>query len=68
MSESEFAADLRRRVAEAERALDKARADGDFYGIDVLTGELDSLLRMALDNGIDLDESRSATAGGDADR
>ncbi|GAA1521461.1 hypothetical protein [Kribbella lupini] len=53
MNESEFAVDLRRRVAEAERALDTARAEGDFYGIDVRTGELDSLLRVAAENGID---------------
>jgi hypothetical protein len=64
MNESEFAADLRRRVAEAERALETARTEGDFYGIDVRTGELDSLMRVAMENGIDPGELRSA-AGGD---
>ena len=63
MNESEFAADLRRRIAEAERALETARAEGDFYGIDVRTGELDSLLRVAMENGIDPGELRSAVGG-----
>jgi hypothetical protein len=50
----EFARDVRRRVREAEQALREAEAEGDFYAADVRTGELDSLLRLAMENGVDL--------------
>jgi hypothetical protein len=63
---SEFAGDLRRRVRDAKRALDEAKAEGDFYAVDVRTGELDSLLRIAMENGVDLaEEHRSADQAGD---
>lgn len=56
MNSSEFAVDLRRRVREAKQALAEARAEGDLYAVDVRIGELDSLLRLAMENGVDLGE------------
>lgn len=64
---SEFAADLRRRVREARQALDVAKAEGDFYALDIRAGELDSLLRIAMENNITLDADHDAT-GPDGDR
>jgi hypothetical protein len=56
VNSSEFAVDLRRRVREAKQALAEARAEEDLYAVDVRTGELDSLLRLAMENGVDLGE------------
>jgi hypothetical protein len=56
----EFATDLRRRVADAQQALDQARAEGDHYAVDVRVGELDSLMRAAMENGVDVTTVRSA--------
>lgn len=44
----EFA--LARRVREAKQALRGAMADGDRYAVDVRSGELDNLLRLATEN------------------
>jgi hypothetical protein len=52
---SQFATDLRRRVREAQQALGEAKSDGDFYAVDIRNGELNSLLRMAKENGVDLE-------------
>jgi len=60
MDGGEFAADLRRRVFEARQALAEATADDDLYAVDVRLGELDSMLRLAMEHGIEL--------GDDADR
>ena len=68
MDDGEFATDLRRRVHEARQALDQARAESDFYAVDVRTGELDSLLRVAMENGIDLNSDQSAAAERSSDR
>lgn len=68
MGEGEFAMDLRRRMSEARQALDQARVEGDFYAIDVRTGELDSLLRTAMENNVDLVTAQSAAAGQGSDR
>jgi hypothetical protein len=54
VDDSELAVDLRRRVRDARHALDLARVKGDFYAADVREGELDSLRRVAMENGIDL--------------
>jgi hypothetical protein len=54
MNGGEFALDLRRRVRQARQALATASAEGDLYAADVHSGELDSLLRLAKENGIDL--------------
>ena len=53
---SQFATDLRRRVREARQALSEAEDDEDFYAVDIHTGELKSLMRMAVENGVDLEE------------
>jgi hypothetical protein len=53
---SQFATDLRRRVREAQQALSEAEDDEDFYAVNIRTGELNSLMRMAVENGVDLEE------------
>lgn len=65
---SEFASDLRRRVREAREALDAAKAAGDFYAVDVRTGELESLLRLALEHDVDVDEGGLGAAGDSGER
>jgi hypothetical protein len=55
---SQFATDLRRRVREAQQALSEAEGDEDFYEVNIRTGELNSLMRMAVENGVDLEELR----------
>jgi hypothetical protein len=55
---SQFATNLRRRVREAQQALSEARDDEDFYAVDIRSGELNSLLRLATENGVDLGELR----------
>jgi hypothetical protein len=59
----EFGLDLRRRVREAKQALREAAAEGDLYAVDVRTGELDSLLRLAMENGVDLGVEITDRAG-----
>lgn len=58
MDNSQFATDLRRRVREAQQALSEAEGDEDFYEVNIRTGELNSLMRMAVENGVDLEELR----------
>jgi putative heme degradation protein len=58
VNSSQFATDLRRRVREAQQALNEASDDGDFYAVDIRTGELNSLLRMAKENGVEIGELR----------
>ncbi|MEI8406565.1 MULTISPECIES: hypothetical protein [unclassified Kribbella] len=66
MADGEFAMALRRRVREAQLALEQARAEGDSYAVDIRTGELDSLLHSASENGVDLGELHDAAGqGGD---
>ena len=60
METSQFAIDLRRRVREARLALSEAEDDEDFYVVDIRTGELKSLMRMAVENGVDLEELRDS--------
>jgi hypothetical protein len=57
---SQFATDLRRRVREAQQALSEAKDEEDFYGVDIRTGELNSLLRIADENGVDVGELRDS--------
>jgi hypothetical protein len=52
MDVSQFAADLRGRIEAAQRAYDEAERDGDFYAMDVRSGELTSLRRLAAENGV----------------
>jgi hypothetical protein len=63
----EFALDLGRRVRQARQALATARAEDDLYAADVRSGELDSLLRLAKENGIDLTDDHDV-ANRTADR
>jgi hypothetical protein len=62
VGEGEFAVALRRRLRAARQELNQARAEGDFYAVAVYTGELDSLLRTATENGVDVTTTRSAAA------
>ncbi|MFG1912505.1 hypothetical protein [Kribbella sp. NPDC048928] len=47
-----FTAELRRRITSAREQLRAAEETGDLDAERVYSGELDSLLRLALDNGI----------------
>ena len=49
----EFAARLRQRIADAEAALRLAVSTRDVYAVQVEQGELESLLRIAADHGVD---------------
>ena len=51
---SAFADELLRRIADARQALRGAEAAGEFDGERVYAGELDSLLRLAMDNGVSI--------------
>jgi hypothetical protein len=64
MGVSQFESDLRERIAAAQEAFEQARDEEDHYAMDVRTGELKSLRRMAAEHGIVLesDESRPSQA------
>lgn len=49
----EFAARLRQRIQDTEAALRCAVTARDVYAVQVEQGELDSLLRIAADHGVD---------------
>jgi hypothetical protein len=49
---SQFAADLGERIVAAQRAFDEAERDEDYYAMDVRSGELKSLRRLANDHGV----------------
>ena len=49
----EFAARLRQRIEDTEAALRRATTARDVYAVQVEQGELDSLLRIAADHGVD---------------
>jgi len=49
----EFAARLRQRIEDTEAALRRAMTARDVYAEQVEQGELDSLLRIAADHGVD---------------
>ncbi len=51
---TEFATELNRRITDARQALQAARDAGDLDSERVHAGELDSLLRIAMENGIDV--------------
>ncbi len=51
---SEFATELAGRAQEAVASLREAAADGDDYLVEVRVGELQSLARLAEDNGVEL--------------
>jgi hypothetical protein len=52
MDASQFAVDLRGRIKAAQQAYDEAEREEDFYAMDVRTGELKSLRRLATENGV----------------
>lgn len=49
----EFTARLRERIEDTEAALRRAVSARDMYAVQVEQGELDSLLRIAADHGVD---------------
>jgi hypothetical protein len=49
----EFTARLRQRIEDTEAALRRAVSARDVYAVQVEQGELDSLLRIAADHGVD---------------
>lgn len=49
---STFGLELGRRVVDARHALREAREDGDDYLVTIRAGELDTLVRLASDNGV----------------
>lgn len=49
----EFAARLRQRIQDTEVALRQAVSTRDVYAVQVEQGELESLLRIAADHGVD---------------
>ncbi|MFI6600478.1 hypothetical protein ACIBHX_29900 [Nonomuraea sp. NPDC050536] len=51
---SEFAAELRVRIDEVEADLTRAHGALDDHAVQVLTGRLDNLLRIAREHGIDV--------------
>lgn len=61
---TEFHTSLHERAREALANLVRARDGEDDYSVDVLTGELESILRLADDHGVplpELDDFRSLT-------
>ena len=49
----EFSARLRQRIEDTEAALRRAVSARDVYAVQVEQGELESLLRIAADHGVD---------------
>lgn len=53
---TEFQAQIRGRIREAVASLEAARDEGDDYMVDVRTGELESLRRVATDHDVSVPE------------
>lgn len=51
----EFTAELRARLGEAREDLRRAREAGDEHGVQIASGRLDNLRRLAADHGISLE-------------
>lgn len=66
MGVSEFESDLRGRIAAAQLAFEQARTEEDYYAMDVRTGELKSLRRMAAENGIALEAENGVALEADS--
>lgn len=49
---SQFAAGLSERILAAQRAFDEAEREQDYYAMDVRSGELKSLRRLAGEHGV----------------
>ena len=56
----EFTAELRARLAEAHEELRRAQESGDEHGVQVASGRLDNLNRLAADHGITPDPAGEA--------
>ncbi|WP_327635222.1 hypothetical protein OHB24_35240 [Kribbella sp. NBC_00482] len=56
-----FTAELRQRIASAQEQLRAAQETGDLDSERVYSGELDSLLRLALENGITIPSKRTCS-------
>jgi hypothetical protein len=50
----EFASQLSERIVTVNRQLLAARTEGDDYGVQVASGQMDHLLRAAAEHGIDV--------------
>jgi hypothetical protein len=59
---TQFDATLNSRILDARRALDQACADGDDYHADIRLSELESLVRVAVEHGIRVDEAAQTLA------
>lgn len=59
---SDFADELLHRISNAREALLLARETGEFYAARIYSGELDSLYRLANENGIAIPPQNSAPA------
>ena len=62
METSQFATDLRDRIAAARQAVTEAERDEDYFTVDVRNGELKSLLRMARENDVAVDDPAGPAA------
>jgi hypothetical protein len=56
----EFSVRLRQRITDTETALRRAMYAKDTYAVQVEQGELDSLLRIAADHGVDVGRPAAA--------
>ncbi|GGO01676.1 hypothetical protein GCM10010116_03110 [Microbispora rosea subsp. aerata] len=56
----EFTAELRARLTEAREELRRARENGDEHGVQIASGRLDNLNRLAADHGISPDAADEA--------
>ena len=54
-----FTAELRQRITAAREALRTAKEAGDLDSERIYSGELDSLLRLAMENNVTVPEDRS---------
>lgn len=50
---SEFGTEVRERIAETLRQLEEADESGDEYGVQVHSGRLETLRRLAAEHGVD---------------
>jgi hypothetical protein len=61
---SEFAAELRARIADVDGELELMREAFDDHSIEVLTGRLENLLRIAELHGVDVRHAGGGPGGG----
>lgn len=61
---SEFATELRARVADVDGELELMRQASDDHAVEVLSGRLENLLRIAERHGVDVRRAGGGPAGG----